>query len=62
MSEESQADPKVQELIEEFQSIKTEPGLRQWEKNNKDRLKSAPYAAMMMFNTHWEGITGRRGY
>lgn len=56
MSEESQADPKVQELIEEFQSIKTEPGLRQWEKNNKDRLKSAPYAAMMMFNTHWEGI------
>ncbi|KKK59955.1 hypothetical protein LCGC14_3029200, partial [marine sediment metagenome] len=58
MSEKSQADPKVQELIDEFQAIKFEPGLRQWEKANKERLKSAHVSAMLAFITHWDGIVG----
>lgn len=58
MPQQSQEDQKIRELIKDFQSYKTVAALRQWEKSNRDVIKTSPWRVKEHFDTHWAAVTG----
>lgn len=65
MPENSQEDLTIAELkkewdgfIKEFQAISVEAVIKQWEKGNRDKIKSAPYRVKDLLDAHWRNLTG----